>query len=173
MFTGIVEEVGRVQSAVTHDGLLTLDVTAQRVTASLPIGGSVAVNGCCLTATAVRAAGFTCVLTPETLVRTAFGDRLRPGVPLNLERPMRADGRFDGHIVQGHVDGVGRLLSKTALAESAEIVVELPVGMERYLVEKGSITVDGISGNSRSNALICGSTASTIEPFGARTYRGG
>jgi len=81
----------------------------------------------------------------ETLARTGFRERLQPGAKVNLERPMRADGRFDGHIVQGHVDGVGRVSAIRRLTESAEIDVEVPSALERYLVEKGSVAVDGIS----------------------------
>jgi riboflavin synthase len=90
-------------------------------------------------------AGFSCELTEETLRRTAFETRLKPGVRVNLERPMRADGRFDGHFVQGHVDGVGRVLELRFGSDSAEILVEPPRELERYLVEKGSVAVDGIS----------------------------
>jgi riboflavin synthase len=111
----------------------------------LPAGGSVAVNGCCLTAVAVDAAGFTCELTTETLERTAFESRLHSGREVNLERPLRADGRFDGHIVQGHVDGVGRIRAFERGDRSAELVLDAPGNLERYLVEKGSVTVDGIS----------------------------
>jgi len=111
----------------------------------LPLGGSVAVNGCCLTAVDSDARGFAVELTGETLRRTAFDERLRPGARVNLERPMKADGRFDGHVVQGHVDGIGRVLGMEWLGESAEITIAPPPDLERYLVEKGSVTVDGIS----------------------------
>ena len=104
-----------------------------------------AVNGCCLTAVEVGPRGFTCELTPETLARTRFDERLREGVRVNLERPLRADGRFDGHIVQGHVDGVGRVTSLRRLGESAELEVEAPPELLRYLVLKGSVAVDGVS----------------------------
>ena len=93
----------------------------------------------------VDAEGFTCELTGETLARTAFAERLRPGARVNLERPMRADGRFDGHIVQGHVDGVGAVRALTRQGDGAELEVTLPADLERYVVEKGSIAVDGVS----------------------------
>ena len=111
----------------------------------LPLGGSVAINGCCLTAVRSDAQGFDVDLTEETLRRTRFDERLVPGAPVNLERPMKADGRFDGHVVQGHVDGVGRVLELRSLGESAEIRIQAPPELARYLVEKGSVSVDGIS----------------------------
>jgi len=111
----------------------------------LPLGASIAVNGCCLTAVESDAGGFTCELTGETLRRTAFDRRLKPGVRVNLERPLKADGRFDGHVVQGHVDGIGRVREVRRLGTSAELTVEPPPELERYLVEKGSVAVDGIS----------------------------
>ena len=145
MFTGIVEETGRVVTAEHRGGLLVVRVAAQRVVEGLQRGGSVAVDGCCLTAVELDAEGFTCELTGETLSRTAFGDRLRPGARVNLERPLRADGRFDGHIVQGHVDGVGTVRALRRPADAAELEVALPPGLERYVVEKGSIAVNGVS----------------------------
>jgi riboflavin synthase len=94
---------------------------------------------------ALEPGSFACELTGETLRRTAFQERLRPGARVNLERPLRADGRFDGHIVQGHVDGVGRIRSLTRLGSSAELTIEPPPELQRYLVFKGSVAVDGIS----------------------------
>jgi riboflavin synthase len=145
MFTGIVEERGRVVTAEHRGELLVVRVAAQRVVEGLPRGGSIAVDGCCLTAVDADATGFTCELTGETLSRTAFADRLAPGAWVNLERPLRADGRFDGHIVQGHVDGVGTVRARRRQADAAELEVALPPGLERYVVEKGSIAVDGVS----------------------------
>ena len=145
MFTGIVEETGTVRAAEPSGGGLRVAIAARETVRDLPLGGSVAVNGCCLTATAVAPDGFTCELTPETLARTAFGERLHPGAVVNLERPMRADGRFDGHIVQGHVDGVGRVVDLRRQGDGAELEVEPPGSLARYLVEKGSVTLDGIS----------------------------
>ena len=145
MFTGIVEEVGEIAAADRRADVLTLRVRARTVAAGLARGASIAVNGCCLTATAVDSRSFTCDLTPETLERTGFAERLIPGALVNLERPMRADGRFDGHIVQGHVDGVGEILALARSGEAAELTVAVPPAVERYLVEKGSIAVDGIS----------------------------
>lgn len=145
MFTGIVEEVGEVEAAARRRDVLAVRIRARAVTAGLPRGGSIAVDGCCLTAVEADGDGFACDLTAETLDRTAFAQRLVPGALVNLERPMRADGRFDGHIVQGHVDGVGEILALERSGEAAELSVAVPPHLERYLVEKGSIAVDGIS----------------------------
>jgi riboflavin synthase len=145
MFTGIVEETGTVRVAEPRGDGLRVAIAAEVTARDLAVGGSIAVNGCCLTAVEVAPDAFACDLTRETLVRTAFGERLRAGALVNLERPMRADGRFDGHIVQGHVDGVGRIVALERHAESADLVVEPPSDLRRYLVEKGSVTIDGIS----------------------------
>jgi riboflavin synthase len=145
VFTGIVEETGTVRSARRRGELLVVEVSAHKILADLPPGGSIAVSGCCLTAIATTPDSFSCELTTETLQRTAFETRLAPGTRVNLERPMRADGRFDGHIVQGHVDGVGRVAEMRWLGESAELAIVPPRELERYLVAKGSIAVDGVS----------------------------
>jgi riboflavin synthase len=145
MFTGIVEEVGEVEAAVRRRDVLAVRIRARAVTAGLGRGGSIAVDGCCLTAVEADGEGFACDLTAETLDRTAFAQRLVPGALVNLERPMRADGRFDGHIVQGHVDGVGEIVALERSGEAAELSVAVPPHLEGYLVEKGSIAVDGIS----------------------------
>src|SRR5215468_5473864 len=97
MFTGIIEETGRLEAALRRGDVLSVRIAARQVLEGLGVGGSIAVNGCCLTAVEVDRQGFVCELTGETLARTAFDERLRPGVRVNLERPMRADGRFDGH----------------------------------------------------------------------------
>jgi riboflavin synthase len=145
MFTGVVEGTGTVSQAERRGDILVVRIDVGGLFEGLPLGGSVAVNGCCLTAVRADRQGFTVELTEETLRRTAFEQRLRDGALVNLERPMRADGRFDGHVVQGHVDGVGRVREMRWLGESAEIVVEPPGELDRYLVEKGSVAVDGIS----------------------------
>jgi riboflavin synthase len=145
MFTGIVEEVGRVMALDAEGSIVVARIAGGPVVRSLKPGGSIAVNGCCLTAVAVRRGEMTCHLTAETLSRTSFGASLRPGAPVNLERPMPADGRFDGHIVQGHVDGVGKVAAFEADGRSAVMAVEAPARLARYLVEKGSIAVDGVS----------------------------
>jgi riboflavin synthase len=144
MFTGIVEEVGTVRETARHRDVLLLQVAARKVVEGLPEGGSVAVNGCCLTAIRISPDGFVCELTEETLRRTSFSG-LQAGARVNLERPMPADGRFDGHIVQGHVDGVGRVSSLRLLGDSAELRIAPPAELLRYLVQKGSIAVEGVS----------------------------
>jgi riboflavin synthase len=145
VFTGIVEETGTIQSAGRRGDVLALRVSARKVLPGLAAGSSIALNGCCLTAVEVDADGFACELTQETLRRTAFEQRLAPGARVNLERPLRADGRFDGHIVQGHVDGVGRVAELRRLGASAELRVAPPPELSRYLVVKGSLAVDGVS----------------------------
>jgi riboflavin synthase len=145
MFTGIVEGVGTVRTAERRGDVLVARVDVGGLFSGLPLGGSVAVNGCCLTAIGSDAEGFTVELTGETLKRTRFDERLRPGARINLERPMKADGRFDGHVVQGHVDGIGTVKEMKSLGESAQIRIEVSPDLDRFLVEKGSISVDGIS----------------------------
>jgi riboflavin synthase len=145
MFTGIVEGTGTVRAAVRRGDVMAVRIEVGGLFSGLPLGGSVAVDGCCLTAVRSDADGFDVDLTEETLRRTRFDERLTKGALVNLERPMKADGRFDGHVVQGHVDGVGRVRELHVLGESAEIQVEPPPELERYLVEKGSVAVDGIS----------------------------
>jgi riboflavin synthase len=145
MFTGIVEEVGRVARVERRGAIVAVEIEAERTLRDLPIGGSIAVSGCCLTAVRLLEGRFACELTPETLARTRFGEALAPGLLVNLERPLRADGRLDGHIVQGHVDGIGRVQSVQPQGEAAEMTLAVPPGTERYLVEKGSIAVDGVS----------------------------
>jgi len=145
MFTGIVEEAGRVIAAERRGDVLRVRIGAGKVLEEMPVGSSIAVDGCCLTAVEVAPGSFGCDLTEETLLRTRFEQKLKPGRLVNLERPMRADGRFDGHIVQGHVDGVGTLVALRSLGESAELVVATPPELRRYLVLKGSVAVDGIS----------------------------
>jgi riboflavin synthase len=145
VFTGIVEGTGTILSAERRGDVLVVRIGAGHALDGLGVGGSIAVSGCCLTATSVSDGSFTTELTEETLRRTAFLDRLQPGRLVNLERPLRADGRFDGHIVQGHVDGVGRIVAINKTGAAAELVVEPTRDLSRYLVEKGSVAVDGIS----------------------------
>lgn len=144
MFTGIVEATGTVKVAERQGDVVRVWIACPFV-GELHAGASVAVNGCCLTAAEVSADAFRCDLHQETIDRTAFDRRLLPGALVNLERPMRADGRFDGHIVQGHVDGVGTVRELQWLGESARLVVATPPELSRYLVHKGSVTIDGVS----------------------------
>jgi riboflavin synthase len=146
MFTGIVEGTGTVAAlaAVAGGSGARLEVEAPWLAGQLALGESVAVNGCCLTVAEPAPAGFAADLVAETLRRTALGG-LRPGARVNLERPLPLGGRLGGHLVQGHVDGVARLLDRTRVGDGEEVRIELPADLERYLVEKGSIAVDGVS----------------------------
>ena len=144
MFTGIVEEKGTVVRTEPAEQGLRILVDAPRVAGALAIGDSIAVNGVCLTVVETSSSGFSADVVKETLDRTNLG-ALRPGSTVDLERPMPASGRFDGHIVQGHVDGVGRVARLTAEGESVRMAITIPAGLARYAVEKGSMTVDGVS----------------------------
>ena len=143
MFTGIIEERGVVRSAGSR-----LEVVATKVAEDSLRGASVSVNGVCLTVVERRADGNGTVLafdlSPETLTRTAL-DSLVPGDPVNLERPLTLVSRLGGHIVQGHVDGVGEIESIEESPPGKVITVKLPHGLDRYVAEKGSIAVDGVS----------------------------
>lgn len=143
MFTGLVEEVGRV-SALERGGLARLVVACEAVREDARVGDSVSVNGVCLTVNEVPPGALVFYAMPETLRRTALGE-LREGGAVNLERAMAAGGRLGGHIVQGHVDGVGRVQSVRAEGEAALWTFRAPEEVLRYTVEKGSICVDGIS----------------------------
>jgi riboflavin synthase len=146
MFTGIVEGTGTVAAlTVAPDGGgARLEIEAPWLAGDLRLGESVAVNGCCVTVAAPAAAGFAADLVAETLRRTALGG-LAAGARVNLERPMALGGRLGGHLVQGHVDGVARIIDRTPGSLGEEVRVELPEALERYVVEKGSIAVDGVS----------------------------
>ena len=140
MFTGIVEEIGRVQAV---DGA-ALSIAAGKTLEDLAIGGSIAVNGTCLTAASVAPGAFSAEVTPETLRRTNLG-RLTPGDSVNLERPVAVSGRLGGHIVQGHVDGVGDVIGIVPEGNSRVMRFRAPTDLMRYIVPKGFIAVDGIS----------------------------
>jgi riboflavin synthase len=146
MFTGIVEEVGRVKRIEQRSENRRITVTAEHTLKELKTGDSVSVSGVCLTALDIRPGLFGADLAPETWARTSLS-RIHEGALVNLELPMRADGRFGGHIVQGHVDGVGRLISLDRIADSENwwLEIELPDGVEKYTVYKGSISIEGIS----------------------------
>jgi riboflavin synthase len=144
MFTGIVEELGEVVSVEHLGGAARITVRGPQVTSDARPGDSIAVNGTCLTVTGLDGSDFTADVMAETLRRTGLGD-LAPGSPVNLERSLRVGDRLGGHLVQGHVDGVGRIVSR-APAEHWEVVrITIPPGLARYLVEKGSVAVDGVS----------------------------
>jgi riboflavin synthase len=144
MFTGIVTEMGAVAAIDRADYGRRLAISCDGSLAGLRIGDSVAVNGVCLTVVDLDADGFAVEAVEETLARSNLGS-LTVGAPVDLERPMPADGRFDGHIVQGHVDAVGRVLSVTPEGTARRIRIAAPRDLGAYLVEKGSVTVDGVS----------------------------
>ncbi len=144
MFTGIVERMGTVVETTNAGGKRRFTIDGGSLATGLAVGDSVAVNGVCLTAVEVAGERFTVEAVQETLARSNLG-ALEVGSPVNLERPMRADGRFDGHIVQGHVDGVGRVRSITPEGASIRVWIDVPPGVQRYLAEKGSVAVDGVS----------------------------
>src|SRR5215208_2084624 len=143
MFTGLVEEVGRV-SSIGKGEMLRLSISAGRVSEGVHAGDSVCVNGACLTAGEVDGGTLTFSAMPETLRRTALGG-LAVGSPVNLERALSAGSRFGGHMVQGHVDGVGEVLGVRPEGEAELWEFGAPEAVLRYVVEKGSICVDGIS----------------------------
>ncbi|MFZ0493058.1 MAG: riboflavin synthase [Acidimicrobiia bacterium] len=142
MFTGIVEAVGTVRSIEGTDQgkrlLIGTDLDG------LAVGDSLSVNGVCLTIVARTPAGIQADVVHETLVRTDLGN-LTPGDQVDLERPMRADGRFDGHIVQGHVDGIGIVSRLQPEGDSIRVRIDVPDELARYIAEKGSVAVDGVS----------------------------
>lgn len=140
MFTGIVEELGHVVGLADH----RLTVGCRVVTADSGIGASLAVNGTCLTVVERSDTSLAFDLSEETLARTSLR-RLAPGAPVNLERPVTLAARLGGHMVQGHVDGVGEVVAATPEGEGVRLRVRLPEGLLRYIVEKGSLTVDGVS----------------------------
>ena len=144
MFTGIVEEMGILRSVRRGAHSAVLSIGAETVLSDLKIGDSVAVNGVCLTATTVDAGGFTADVMHETLNRSSLG-ALAPGNPVNLERAMAADGRFGGHMVAGHIDGTGTITETRRDDNAVWYTVSAAPSLLRYIVEKGSIAIDGIS----------------------------
>ena len=145
MFTGIVEEIGEVVDVRRTEEVLVLRVEGPTVASDARPGDSIAVSGVCLTVAGLAGDGsFEVELVPETLARSSLAG-VAVGTRVNLERAMAVGGRLGGHIVQGHVDGVGTLQSRNPGARSDELRFTLPAGVARYVVEKGSITVDGVS----------------------------
>jgi riboflavin synthase len=146
MFTGIVEEVGRVSHIKQNGENRRITIAADGTPKELHTGDSVSVSGVCLTALDIKPGFFGADLAPETWSRTSFS-RIREGALVNLELPVKADGRFGGHIVQGHVDGVGKLISFDRIANSENywLEIEFPEDVAKYTVFKGSISIEGIS----------------------------
>jgi len=146
MFTGIVEEVGCITRIEQRGENRRITVTAKNAPKELGTGNSIAVSGVCLTALDIKPGSFCADLAPETWTRTSFS-RLHEGAMVNLELPMKADGRFGGHIVQGHVDGVGKVITFDRISDSENwwLHIEIPAEVEKYTVYKGSICIEGIS----------------------------
>ncbi len=146
MFTGIIEEVGHVARITNKKGNRRLTVSASRLIEELKEGDSIAVSGVCLTAVEITPKSFSADLAEETWNRTSFS-RIKQGALVNLELPLGADGRFGGHIVQGHVDGTGTFvaLKKIPDAEDFWLHIEIPSELARYVIHKGSLCIEGIS----------------------------
>lgn len=144
MFTGLVEEQGSVVGIESLGDSVRLKLRGPLITSDASHGDSIAVNGCCLTVTDLDGDAFSADVMAESLQRTSLSD-LSVGSPVNLERAVAAGARLGGHIVQGHVDGVGSLLERTPSAHWDVLRFSLPEGLARYVVEKGSITVSGVS----------------------------
>jgi riboflavin synthase alpha subunit len=160
VFTGIVREIGRVESAEGGGDGVRLAVRAPETAASTRAGDSVSVNGVCLTAVAVDDGTVTFDAVPETLRRSSLG-RVEPGAAVNVEPALRAGDPLGGHVVQGHVDGVGRVRALEPEGDGCRLELEAPPDLTRYLVEKGSVAVDGVSltvasldGNAVAIALV-------------------
>lgn len=144
MFTGLIEEVGSIAGITRNGKFIDITVKAAAVLEDVAIGDSVAISGPCLTVTACTASTFTVQAVEETLRRTTLS-RLKPGAPVNLERALTLSTRLGGHIVQGHVDGAGRIAARRGSADNVVFAIETDPAFERYIVEKGSVAVDGIS----------------------------
>lgn len=144
MFTGIVNEVGTLLGIHRGANSAVLTIGAKTILEDVKLGDSIAVNGVCLTVTSFTPSQFTADVMHETLNRSSLG-ALRPGHPVNLERAMRADGRFDGHIVAGHIDGTGTIASIRRDDNAIRYTIRTTPAILRYIIEKGSIAIDGIS----------------------------
>lgn len=146
MFTGIIEELGHVASIEIKGQQRRVTISSSKLVRELKQGDSISVSGVCLTAVDISKNSFTSDLAQETWQRTSFS-RLKPNAPVNLELPMRANGRFDGHIVQGHVDGIGTVTSFEQVPDGNDYVLQINVPSEltRYIVAKGSLAIEGIS----------------------------
>lgn len=144
MFTGIVEEMGTIRSVRKGASSSVLTIGGEVIFSDLKLGDSVAVNGVCLTVTSYGSDWFTADVMHETLSRSSLRDA-RTGMKVNLERAMASDGRFGGHIVSGHIDGTGTITSTQRDDNAIWYTVEAPASVMRYIVEKGSVTIDGIS----------------------------
>lgn len=144
MFTGIIEGVGQVRSIRRKGGGAEIEIGCDFDLEKTNVGDSVSVNGCCLTVTSRLGKSFWADVSPETMATSTLGDA-KEGDPVNLERALKVGERLGGHIVQGHVDGIGKVLDIKEHSGSREFVIEIPSNLSRYVVEKGSVAVDGVS----------------------------
>lgn len=144
MFTGIIEEIGSIRSVARGTHSAVLSVRAERILEDIHTGDSIAVNGVCLTVSSFDKGGFTADVMHETLNRSGLG-ALKTDSPVNLERAMRADGRFGGHIVSGHIDGTGTIIGVRKDDNAVWYTIRAASSVMRYIVEKGSVAIDGIS----------------------------
>lgn len=144
MFTGIVEELGTIKKMAINGTSGQIEIQAEKVLEGTKVGDSIAVNGICLTVTTVLQKGFTADVMAETVRRSSLGD-LKRGDYVNLERAMAADGRFGGHIVSGHIDGTGKIVSYKREENAIWVKIETTEEILRFIIEKGSICIDGIS----------------------------
>jgi riboflavin synthase len=146
MFTGIIEEVGRIESIASEKGSRRITVSSRKLAKELRQGDSIAVSGVCLTAVSITSKSFAADLAEETWKRTSFS-RIKKGALVNLKLPMRADGRLGGHMVQGHVDGTGKFLALDPLPDGEDywLRIEIPPELARYVIFKGSLSIEGIS----------------------------
>jgi len=167
MFTGIIEEIGRIQQIERGARSSRLTISGDVIFSDLKLGDSVAVNGICLTASAIFGKQFSADVMPETLDRTALGV-LSSGSSVNLERAMSANGRFGGHIVSGHIDGVGRILQVQPDDNAVRVRIAAEDSILRYVIQKGSIAIDGIS-LTVADLDSGGFTVSIIPHTGAET----
>ena len=144
MFTGIIEEIGKIQTVRKSAASSSISVQAKKVMQDVHVGDSIAVNGVCLTVTAFSQGGFTADVMHETFNRSSLGS-LQTGSPVNLERAMPSNGRFGGHIVSGHIDGTGTVSAIQKDDNAVWYTIKTAPGILRYIVEKGSVAIDGIS----------------------------
>lgn len=144
MFTGIIEEIGTIKGIKRGNRSVVLEVKAKKVLEDLKVGDSIATNGVCLTVISFSGGSFCADVMPETMQRSNLGE-LRAGSPVNLERALTLNGRLGGHIVSGHVDGMGQIVGKEKDENAIWITIATSADLLRYIVDKGSITIDGIS----------------------------
>jgi riboflavin synthase len=175
MFTGIVEELGEIAELTDLGTAARIAVRGKTVTTDARHGDSISVNGVCLTVVDVDGDTFTADVMAETLDRSSLG-ALAPGDPVNLERAALVSSRLGGHIVQGHVDGVGTIVARESAEHWEVVTFTLPASLERYVVEKGSITIDGVSltvaavGSSPAGLSPAGSSRAGVSPVGGITF---